>query len=123
MQFTKHPLQCNTFFKVFWFNRQPGNVSVFREEHKSSCIAGPAGFSLSHPELLNAYDRCQDPNRRGNRQASREQKQILKLLEDIKDISSRTVYQRWDTQSLKIVQTLGPDKYDEFVNYFSTDHN
>jgi len=53
-----------------------------------------------------------------------QQKQILKSLEDIKDIIEfRTVYQRWDTQSLKIVQTLGPDKYDEFVNYFSTNPN
>ena len=53
-----------------------------------------------------------------------QQKQILKSLEDIKDIIEfRTVYQRWDTQSLKIVQTLAPDKYDEFVNYFSTNPN
>ena len=53
-----------------------------------------------------------------------QQKQILKSLEDIKDIIEfRTVYQRWDTQSLKIVQTLAPDKYDEFVNYFTTDPN
>jgi hypothetical protein len=53
-----------------------------------------------------------------------QQKQILKSLEDIKDIIEfRTVYQRWDTQSLKIVQTLSPEKYDEFVNYFSTNPN
>ena len=53
-----------------------------------------------------------------------QQKQILKLLEDIKDIIEfRTVYQRWDTQSLKIVQTLAPDKYDEFVSYFSANPN
>jgi hypothetical protein len=53
-----------------------------------------------------------------------QQKQILKSLEDIKDIIEfRTVYQRWDTQSLKIVQTLAPDKYDGFVNYFSTNPN
>jgi hypothetical protein len=46
-----------------------------------------------------------------------QQRQILKSLEDIKDIIEfRTVYQRWDTQSLKIVQTLAVDKYDEFVN-------
>ena len=53
-----------------------------------------------------------------------QQKQILKSLADIKDIIEfRTVYQRWDTQSLKIVQTLAPDKYDEFVNYFLTNPN
>ncbi len=53
-----------------------------------------------------------------------QQKQILKSLEDIKDIIEfRTVYQRWDTQSLKIVQTLAPGKFDEFVNYFSTNPN
>lgn len=53
-----------------------------------------------------------------------QQKQVLKLLEDIKDIIEfRTVYQRWDTQSLKIVQTLAPDKYDEFVGYFSNNPN
>ena len=53
-----------------------------------------------------------------------QQKQILRSLEDIKDIIEfRTVYQRWDTQSLKIVQTLAPDKYDEFVNYYSTNPN
>jgi hypothetical protein len=53
-----------------------------------------------------------------------QQKQILKSLEDIKKIIEfRTVYQRWDTQSLKIVQTLAPDKYDEFVNYFLTNPN
>ena len=53
-----------------------------------------------------------------------QQKQILKSLEDIKDIITfRTVYQRWDTQSLKIVQTLAPDKYDEFVNYFLNNPN
>ena len=53
-----------------------------------------------------------------------QQKQILKSLEDIKDIIEfRTVYQRWDTQSLKIVQTLAPDKYDEFVNYYLTNPN
>jgi hypothetical protein len=53
-----------------------------------------------------------------------QQKQILKSLEDIKDIIEfRTVYQRWDTQSLKIVQTLAPDKYDEFVNYFLNNPN
>ena len=53
-----------------------------------------------------------------------QQRQILKSLEDIKDIIEfRTVYQRWDTQSLKIVQTLAVDKYDEFVNYFSTNPN
>lgn len=53
-----------------------------------------------------------------------QQKRILKSLEDIKDIIEfRTVYQRWDTQSLKIVQTLGQEKYDEFVNYFSNNPN
>jgi hypothetical protein len=53
-----------------------------------------------------------------------QQKQILRSLEDIKDIIEfRTVYQRWDTQSLKIVQTLGPDKYDEFVNYYLNNPN
>ena len=53
-----------------------------------------------------------------------QQKQILRSVEDIKDIIEfRTVYQRWDTQSLKIVQTLAPDKYDEFVNYFSNSPN
>jgi hypothetical protein len=53
-----------------------------------------------------------------------QQKQILKSLEDIKDIIEfRTVYQRWDTQSLKIVQTLAPDKYDEFVNYYLNNPN
>src|SRR5208282_3862039 len=53
-----------------------------------------------------------------------QQKQILKSLEDIKDIIEfRTVYQRWDTQSLKIVQTLASDKYDEFVNYFLNNPN
>jgi hypothetical protein len=53
-----------------------------------------------------------------------QQKQILKSLEEIKDIIEfRTVYQRWDTQSLKIVQTLTPDKYDGFVNFFSTNPN
>jgi hypothetical protein len=53
-----------------------------------------------------------------------QQKQILKSLEDIKDIIEfRTVYQRWDTQSLKIVQTLTADKYDEFVNYYLNNPN
>lgn len=53
-----------------------------------------------------------------------QQKQILKSLEDIKDIIEfRTVYQRWDTQSLKIVQTLAPDKYDEFVDYYLNNPN
>ena len=53
-----------------------------------------------------------------------QQKQVLKLLEDVKDIIEfRTVYQRWDTQSLKIVQTLGPEKYDEFVKYFLANPN
>jgi hypothetical protein len=53
-----------------------------------------------------------------------QQKQILKSLENIKDmIEFRTVCQRWDTQSLKIVQTLAPDKYDEFVNYYLTNPN
>jgi hypothetical protein len=58
------------------------------------------------------------------KQLLEQQKQILKSLEDIKDIIEfRTVYQRWDTQSLKIVQTLAPDKYDEFVNYFANNPN
>ena len=53
-----------------------------------------------------------------------QQRQILKSLEDIKDIIEfRTVYQRWDTQSLKIVQTLAADKYEQFVNYFLTSPN
>ena len=53
-----------------------------------------------------------------------QQKQILRSLEDIKDIIEfRTVYQRWDTQSLKIVQTLSPDKYDEFVDYYLNNPN
>jgi len=53
-----------------------------------------------------------------------QQKQIHKLLEDINDlIEFRTVYQRWDTQSLKIVQTLAPDKYDRFVDFFQSNPN
>jgi Asp-tRNA(Asn)/Glu-tRNA(Gln) amidotransferase C subunit len=53
-----------------------------------------------------------------------EQKQIHKLLEDINDIIEfRTVYQRWDTQSLKIVQTLAPDRYDQFVDFFQSNPN
>jgi len=53
-----------------------------------------------------------------------QQKQILKSLEDIKDIIEfRTVYQRWDTQSLKIVQTLSPEKHAEFVNYYLNNPN
>ncbi len=53
-----------------------------------------------------------------------QQKQILRSLEDIKDIIEfRTVYQRWDTQSLKIVQSLSAEKYEEFVNYFTNNPN
>src|SRR5208283_4012574 len=53
-----------------------------------------------------------------------QQKQIHKLLEDINDlIEFRTVYLRWDTQSLKIVQTLAPDKYDRFVEFFESNPN
>jgi hypothetical protein len=53
-----------------------------------------------------------------------QQKQIHKLLEDINDvIEFRTVYQRWDTQSLKIVQTLAPEKYDKFVAFFQSNPN
>ncbi|MGO8838570.1 MAG: hypothetical protein ACLQAH_18265 [Limisphaerales bacterium] len=53
-----------------------------------------------------------------------QQKQIHKLLEDINDlIEFRTVYQRWDTQSLKIVQTLAPDKFARFVDFFQSNPN
>jgi len=53
-----------------------------------------------------------------------QQKQILGLLEEFKDIIELgTVYQRWDAQALKIVQTLAPDRYDEFVKYYLPNQN
>jgi len=53
-----------------------------------------------------------------------QQKRILGLLEDLKDIIELgTVYQRWDAQALKIVQTLAPDRYDEFVKYYLPNQN
>jgi hypothetical protein len=58
------------------------------------------------------------------KQLLEQQKRILRSLEDIKDIIEfRTVYQRWDAQSLKIVQTLTREKYEEFVTYFSNNPN
>jgi hypothetical protein len=53
-----------------------------------------------------------------------EQRQIHKLLDEIVDIIEvRTAYLRWDTQSLKIAQTLAPDKYDRFVEFFESNPN
>lgn len=53
-----------------------------------------------------------------------QQKHIHKLLDDIIDlIEYRTAYQRWDTQSLKIVQNLVADKYDRFVEFFESNPN
>jgi hypothetical protein len=53
-----------------------------------------------------------------------EQKQIRKSLDEIIDIIEvRTAYLRWDTQSLKIVQTLAPDRYDRFVDFFESNSN
>ena len=53
-----------------------------------------------------------------------EQRQIHKLLDEIIDIIEvRTAYLRWDTRSLKIVQTLAPDKYDRFVEFFQSNPN
>ncbi len=53
-----------------------------------------------------------------------QQRHIHKLLDEIVDIIEfRTAYLRWDTQSLKIVQTLAEDKYDRFVEFFESNPN
>jgi len=53
-----------------------------------------------------------------------QQRQIRKLLDEIIDIIEvRTAYLRWDTQSLKIVQTLAPEKYERFVEFFQSNPN
>jgi len=53
-----------------------------------------------------------------------QQRHIHKLLDEIVDIIEfRTAYLRWDTQSLKIVQTLATDKYDRFVEFFDSNSN
>ncbi|HTY88150.1 MAG TPA: hypothetical protein VMB80_11845 [Candidatus Acidoferrum sp.] len=53
-----------------------------------------------------------------------QQRHIHKLLDEIVDIIEfRTAYLRWDTQSLKIVQTLAPEKYDRFVDFFESNSN
>jgi hypothetical protein len=53
-----------------------------------------------------------------------QQKHIHKALDDIVDlIEYRTAYQRWDTQSLKIIQNLAPDKFDRFVEFFESNSN
>jgi hypothetical protein len=53
-----------------------------------------------------------------------QQKHIHKMLDDIVDlIEYRTAYQRWDTQSLKIIQNLAPDKFDRFVEFFESNPN
>jgi hypothetical protein len=53
-----------------------------------------------------------------------QQKRIHKSLDEIVDlIEYRTAYQRWDTQSLKMIQNLAPDKYEQFVEFFEANSN
>jgi hypothetical protein len=53
-----------------------------------------------------------------------QQKRIHKSLDEIVDlIEYRTAYQRWDTQSLKMIQNLAPDKYGRFVEFFESNPN
>jgi len=50
-----------------------------------------------------------------------QQKHIHRSLDEIIDlIAYRSAYQRWDPQSLKMVQNLAPDKYDRFVEFFES---
>jgi len=53
-----------------------------------------------------------------------QQKQIIKSLEELKDILEfGMAYQRWGTQSLKIVPTLTPERYEKFVNFYMANQN
>ena len=53
-----------------------------------------------------------------------QQKQIIKSLEELKDILEfGMAYQRWGTQSLKIVPTLTPERYEQFVSFYMANQN
>jgi hypothetical protein len=53
-----------------------------------------------------------------------QQKQILKSLGELKDILEfGMAHQRWGTQSLKIVQTLSPGRYEKFVGFYMANQN
>jgi len=97
--------------------------------------AVPPSSSQTESEALKPYD-AGSPGAGSALSASRssalpeltrlldEQKQIRKLLDEIIDvISVRTAYLRWDTQSLKTVQTLAPRKYEKFVEFFQANSN
>jgi hypothetical protein len=73
----------------------------------------PGGRAGADPQIAEELTRLVD-----------QQKRIHKQLEEIIDlIEYRTAYQRWDTQSLKIVQTLSPTKYGQFVEFFQSNPN
>ena len=50
------------------------------------------------------------------------QEELLKLAENIADtLKFGTAYQRWYSRAYKLVESLGPERLDEFVSYYLID--